>query len=120
MIRRGSAIVVNDPPRMSHSSKPPMTTERVGRSTIAPGPKVETTWLSRCAFFVIEVIRIGDRLTLWVARVNCNARFDIAHGAACDELLMRDAQVGDLRCKRHVKQAMRAPPVRVTEYVAAG
>jgi hypothetical protein len=33
---------------------------------------------------------------------------------------MRSAQVGNLRRKRHVKQAMRTLPVRVTEHVAAG
>src|SRR5262249_38731429 len=54
IVRRGSGIVVNELARMSHSSNPPTTTERVGRSTIAPGPKVDTTWLSRCAFLVMR------------------------------------------------------------------
>jgi hypothetical protein len=39
--------------------------------------------------------------------VNCNARFDIAHGAARDESLMRSAQVENLRRKRHPAPAWR-------------
>ena len=47
IVRRGSGSVVNALPFMSHCSRPPTTTDRVGRSIIAPGPKVEINWLTR-------------------------------------------------------------------------
>jgi hypothetical protein len=43
IVSRDSGILVKASPLISHRSRPPTTTERVGKSIIAPGPKVETT-----------------------------------------------------------------------------
>ena len=41
IVNRGSGSVVKASPCMSHCSSPPTTTDLVGRSIIAPGPKVD-------------------------------------------------------------------------------
>ena len=46
---------------ISQRSRPPITTERVGRSIIAPGPKVEMIWLTRCTGRFMRCPGVGDR-----------------------------------------------------------
>ena len=75
--------------RISQRSSPPMITDRVGRSTIAPGPKVaDELAQSQRVLACHGRPSILDRTAVGIAQLESDIWLDVPHGAGRDETAM--------------------------------
>src|SRR5438132_1099747 len=111
-VRRGS--YTSSPPGVQYSS-PATRTECLGRSIMAPGPKVEITWLCRtwpCGLrdllaLLITILFNVD--TIQCFQPDIDLRFDVAHRTIRPEFLIALRQRLQRRIQKLVQQPLRAP-----------
>ena len=80
-------------------------TERVGRSTIAPGPKLDTTDSIAARFWSLRSSALAMAFAPWIAWVDGDIGLDIAHRTSGNKPLW-SADKLSIRVQGHMEQTM--------------
>src|SRR3954453_2539730 len=83
-----------------------MSTERSGRSSMAPGPNTPTTWLSRPLSSAIVLLVSGQGLAVGVSDLQDCCVLDVAHRAAGGEAPIVRIEGGEQRVERIVQERL--------------